>query len=398
MVFTPIESGVGGLLVGLSAALAYLVDGKITGISGILGPFLRAAFTRNFDSGCVWKGLFLLGLIIGGCANLALNRDHAFPNAQDFSPLRYAIAGLAVGAGTRAGRGCTSGHGICGLPRFSLRSWIAVPCFMAVAAATVAITRHGLKVDDAGPWEVAQLQWPPKWQFPLGSVIASGILSAASIFSPVKVQKYLTPLSCGIIFGLGLGCSGMTSQAKVLDFLDFGGTWDPSLAFVMGCGLCVSFPVYFWSERGGQGKERTPLAAEKFEKPPKYGNYGTLIFGATSFGLGWGLIGICPGPAVAGFVPYAAEGYGNGLSFGLCFLMMVVGWLSFDYVHNNGERLLAKVKVSSQSNAGANEGNATEQANTETDLEVVPTADSENSSCKTQQTGQPGEVIAVVDA
>eukprot|EP00930_Biecheleria_cincta_P066938 TRINITY_DN5328_c0_g1_i4.p1 TRINITY_DN5328_c0_g1~~TRINITY_DN5328_c0_g1_i4.p1 ORF type:complete len:101 (+),score=19.22 TRINITY_DN5328_c0_g1_i4:22-303(+) len=62
---------------------------------------------------------------------------------------------------------------------------------------------------------------------------------------PAKIRTYAAPLVSGLIFGLGLGCSGMTSQAKVFDFLDVGGTWDPSLAFVMGCGLASVSPHSF---------------------------------------------------------------------------------------------------------------------------------------------------------
>ena len=89
----------------------------------------------------------------------------------------------------------------------------------------------------------------------------------------------------------------MTSQAKVLDFLDFGGLWDPSLAFVMGCGIMVSGPAFLYAER----ETSKPLCADcNFEKPAKHGGYGPLVLGASFFGLGWGLIGICPGPGIAG--------------------------------------------------------------------------------------------------
>eukprot|EP00928_Gymnodinium_smaydae_P058164 TRINITY_DN4138_c0_g1_i7.p1 TRINITY_DN4138_c0_g1~~TRINITY_DN4138_c0_g1_i7.p1 ORF type:complete len:179 (-),score=32.19 TRINITY_DN4138_c0_g1_i7:227-763(-) len=141
------------------------------------------------------------------------------------------------------------------------------------------------------------------------------------------IREFVSPLASGIIFALGLGCAGMTSQAKVLDFLDFAGTWDPSLAFVMGCGMAVSFPAMYFGDKA----EKKPLNEKcSFEKPAKYGNYGTLILGASVFGLGWGLIGICPGPALTGFVPYASEGSGPGLLFGLCFITTMISWLATD--------------------------------------------------------------------
>ena len=331
MAFTPIESGVGGLLIGLSAALAYLGDGKITGISGIAGPFLRGVGKcQPMKDGQLWKALFLVGLVTGGLLNLAFNRDFAYPQALDIPAARYCLGGVFVGIGTRAGRGCTSGHGICGLPRLAPRSWIAVPTFMGVAAVTVAVTRHAAQLDASGPGGVAELQWPPKWEFPLAAALSSLVLAALAVFLPSKPRSFVSPLACGMIFGLGLGVSGMTSQAKVLDFLDFGGTWDPSLAFVMGLGLCVSFPAFLVAEN----EDRKPLCGAEcsFERPSKTGDYGSLVLGATFFGLGWGMVGICPGPALAGMIPYLVGGWGPGLSFGLCVVLILASWLVTDRV------------------------------------------------------------------
>jgi uncharacterized membrane protein YedE/YeeE len=96
----------------------------------------------------------------------------------------------------------------------------------------------------------------------------------------------------------------------------------------MGLGLCVSFPAFLLAEREG----KKPLCGEEcsFEKPSKTGNYGSLVLGAVFFGLGWGLVGICPGPALAGLIPYLASGWGPGLSFGLCVLLILASWLATD--------------------------------------------------------------------
>ena len=306
MAFTPIESGVGGLLIGLSAALAYLGDGKITGISGIAGPFLRGVGKcQPMKDGQLWKALFLVGLVTGGLLNLAFNRDFAYPQALDIPAARYCLGGVFVGIGTRAGRGCTSGHGICGLPRLAPRSWIAVPTFMGVAAVTVAVTRHAAQLDASGPWGVAELQWPLKWEFPLAAALSSLVLAALAVFLPSKPRSFVSPLACGMIFGLGL-------------------------AFVMGLGLCVSFPAFLLADR----QDRKPLCGEEcnFERPSKTGDYGSLVLGATFFGLGWGMVGICPGPALAGMIPYLVGGWGPGLSFGLCVVLILAAWLVTDRV------------------------------------------------------------------
>ena len=199
---------------------------------------------------------------------------------------------------------------------------------MGVAAITVAWTRHSAGF---GTWQMAKLQWPPKWEFPVAAALSSLLLALLAVFLPSKsLRSMVSPLSCGIIFGLGLGVSGMTNQAKVLDFLDFGGTWDPSLAFVMGLGLCVSFPAFLFAEN----EDRKPFCGEdcSFEKPSKTGDYGSLVLGATFFGLGWGLVGICPGPALAAAVPYMIADGTAGLYFGLSVLLILVSWLVTDQV------------------------------------------------------------------
>ena len=102
-------------------------------------------------------------------------------------------------------------------------------------------------------------------------------------------------LAAGLLFGAGLTISAMVDPAKVLNFLDITGTWDPSLAFVMGGAVVTTFIGYrlVW-RRGG------PLAAPRFELPTSRDLDARLIGGAVLFGLGWGLVGYCPGPALAG--------------------------------------------------------------------------------------------------
>ncbi len=98
----------------------------------------------------------------------------------------------------------------------------------------------------------------------------------------------------GLIFGLGLAVSQMINPAKVQGFLDLFGDWDPSLAFVMGGGLVVTFFGYRFVLQREQ-----PLLAGKFELPTKHDLDIRLLAGAATFGVGWGLIGFCPGPALS---------------------------------------------------------------------------------------------------
>lgn len=135
--FTPGSALAGGLLIGLAAALFMLLNGRIAGISGILGGLLRPA---RGDIG--WRLAFVLGLL---AAPLAYALFAALPALQiDASYPGLVIAGLLVGIGTRYGSGCTSGHGVCGISRLSPRSTVATLAFMAAGFVTVYLLRHVL--------------------------------------------------------------------------------------------------------------------------------------------------------------------------------------------------------------------------------------------------------------
>src|SRR3954464_7552167 len=123
--FTPIASLVGGMLIGLSASLLLLCDGKIAGISGIVAGMLSPKKNDTW-----WRIIFVIGLLTGGLL-LALLAPQTLAIAITRSPAALILAGLLVGFGTRLANGCTSGHGVCGLSRGSKRSLIATAAFMA---------------------------------------------------------------------------------------------------------------------------------------------------------------------------------------------------------------------------------------------------------------------------
>ncbi|CAN7332451.1 YeeE/YedE family protein [Rhizobium sp. LjRoot258] len=126
----------GGLLIGLSAALYLLLDGRIAGISG-----LTASAFGWTGAGISPLGIGFIGGIVGGAAIAFTYIRHAELTIVS-SPMLLIAGGLLVGFGTRLGSGCTSGHGVCGLARLSPRSLVATATFMAVAAATVYVMRH----------------------------------------------------------------------------------------------------------------------------------------------------------------------------------------------------------------------------------------------------------------
>jgi uncharacterized protein len=134
-VFTPVSALAGGVLIGIAAAVLALLNGRIAGVSGILGGLLRPA---GGDIG--WRVAFVAGLLIAPLAYAVVA-----PLPESTIEAGYPvliIAGLLVGIGTRYGSGCTSGHGVCGISRLSPRSIAATLCFIASGVATVFVVRY----------------------------------------------------------------------------------------------------------------------------------------------------------------------------------------------------------------------------------------------------------------
>lgn len=123
----------GGALIGLASVLFLLFNGRICGVSGILGGLIGAGSGDK-----AWRLLFLLGLVTGGVI-FSIARPETFRNDLLRSQPAILVAGLLVGFGTRLGGGCTSGHGVCGVSRLSVRSLVATGVFMAVGALVVLV-------------------------------------------------------------------------------------------------------------------------------------------------------------------------------------------------------------------------------------------------------------------
>ena len=131
--FTPVSSALGGMLIGLSAAILWLGNGRIAGISGVLGGLIDGA-------GGLWRPAFVAGLVAAPVFYVLTLGTPSITIAA--GPATLIVAGLLVGFGTRLGGGCTSGHGVCGIARLSPRSIAATALFMAAAVVTVFVSRH----------------------------------------------------------------------------------------------------------------------------------------------------------------------------------------------------------------------------------------------------------------
>ena len=134
----------------------------------------------------------------------------------------------------------------------------------------------------------------------------------------VMVKNFFVPLTSGIIFGIGLVIAGMNNPAKVMGFLNIFGNWDPSLIFVMAGAIIVSMPAFLLFSK----KMSAPLfnQEEGFNQQLKKNIDKTLIFGSTIFGIGWALVGFCPGPAISALTQVD----GNVFMF---FIAMSIGML-----------------------------------------------------------------------
>jgi uncharacterized membrane protein YedE/YeeE len=138
----------------------------------------------------------------------------------------------------------------------------------------------------------------------------------------------LSALACGLIFGFGLAISGMTQPTKVLGFLDVlgigNGTWDPTLAFVMAGALAVAAPGFAFARRRGR-----PILAAASLWPTKADIDRPLVAGAVLFGIGWGLVGLCPGPAIANLATLSPR-------VAVFVVAMGIGMLALDYRRRRG--------------------------------------------------------------
>lgn len=135
--FTPVPAAIGGALIGLAGAMLLLLNGRIAGVAGILSRLLPPQ-----PGDAAWRLYFLAGLVVGAIVwRLASGQTAADIVFEATWPMLI-VGGLLVGAGTRIGNGCTSGHGVCGIGRLSPRSIVATLTFMVTGMATVFVTRH----------------------------------------------------------------------------------------------------------------------------------------------------------------------------------------------------------------------------------------------------------------
>lgn len=321
----------GGAVLGLVILTKLHANGNVLGISGIIGGLTKKAAFQAKDFG--ERVFFTLGMLGGGYilatfVPTSLGRpmmELAQLQAKDLARLLF--AGLLVGYGTARGSGCTSGHGICGNSRLSPRSAAATGSFMLAGAvgATLGQTSSWLKTVSQNASTMNIISWPtlPSTSFIIASSLAftfgSLIHVVLSLLShdhyPTEKEaskSYKNELArmlvdglSGLTFALALGLAGMTSQQRVADFLDLSSglsQWDPTLGLVMGGALGLTTPlIHTWVEGLHLLPTGKPRTCDAFKLPDLVNGKGIdyeLLTGSFMFGLGWGIVGLCPGPSM----------------------------------------------------------------------------------------------------
>ena len=243
-----IHGALGGIAIGSAATALMYKQGKVAGLSGILEGML--IFSPNDNKRWCWS--FISGLISSG-AVLAIYYPQAFSEHTVLKNDTIIIAGVITGFGTRLGSGCTSGHGICGLPRFSIRSLYAVCMFMGTGVLTAYLCYDTPIRDVLLRSELSNKTTPAEELLPpaITALICVLVLSYNDWFKYFGLEnsdsnktttaattwrEYINSYIWGMVFGLGLGVSGMCNPSRVINFLNFSGSegWDPSLMAVMG--------------------------------------------------------------------------------------------------------------------------------------------------------------------
>ncbi|RAL05948.1 YeeE/YedE family protein [Aspergillus ibericus CBS 121593] len=322
--FTPVHTSLGALLLFQSSAGLLLHNGAVLGISSLLSGAVLHPTRENVSimvglaSSVVPVALFMPALM------------PSYPPApRSWLSLASTVGtGFLLGWGTKNGRGCTSGHMLCGISRLSPRSFIATAAFFTTALITANFVTGGHNIPSCAEGIPCYMPVYPATA-ELVFMVATTALAFVTNFFVVprtldRSDKSRTIFSylAGLEFGMGLLFSGMADPVKVLRFFAFlsdPSRFDPSLALIILFGIGPSLMTYL-SIKPGQQTEATrskPTLAERWKLPTATvaDIDWRFVAGAIAFGLAWGLRGVCPGPAVLRTVLQPAWGLAEMTGF-----------------------------------------------------------------------------------
>jgi len=292
----------GGLLIAIAASFNLLMKGRISGISGIL----FGVITLN---NILWRISFVLGMLVSYTYLYTLIRKEFLETpalfTQGLSFAGFIVTGYLVGFGTKLSNGCTSGHGVCGMPRLSIRSIVACGTFCIVGIAAATLKYNVPFLSEQNFVEVVQDISNSTYHYSF-----LGVLNFLAVLIPVVIlvkkqyevlYDYIISFVSGLIFGFGLVLSGMVKRQKVLNFLNVTSPdWDASLLIVLCAAVGFNLVSFYFIIK----RKQKPLLAEKLELPTKTTIDWQLVVGAAIFGVGWGFGGLCPGPALVNIFMY----------------------------------------------------------------------------------------------
>lgn len=309
---TIINSIIGGAIMALAATLHLYLNGKITGISGSLFRTITLTdFSYNFSLiiGMIFMSSFLKvffdPMAPPKTVDSPIFMETTSKFVGDLSIIGFILAGFMVGFGAKMANGCTSGHGVCGLPRMSKRSIVAI-CLFMIFGALMATFRY--YVPFLRPSSYAFNVWETS-AIDISVLILSFGGLGANLWKAYKsgiqdkVRDILVSFSVGALFCYGLIESGMLQRHVVVEFLILGKVWNYQLCFVLGTAVGINLLTFNYILK----KITRPKFKEAFDMPSKTEVDNKLCVGSAIFGLGWGLAGICPGPAVIACYLYCPQ-------------------------------------------------------------------------------------------
>lgn len=333
--FTPLESSLGALLIQAATSSYMHLEGKPIGFSSIL---FNSIFNPSIHSASILLGLFISSRFVGKF--LPSFVPAVVPATLTTFPTAYLVAGLLVGAGTSAGCGCTSGHMLIGLSRLRWRSFVAT-CTFFLSAVITTLFIGSSRVDPHGvpnyEYDHSFTGFKENMTPLLALVVLGQIWSYVALpkiglwlkqrkDKEVKVRtprnlltdnfvRWMTGISCGFLFGIGLFVAGMTDTTKIIGFLSFWrpASFDPSLGMIPL--FCIVPNILLWKKWLPQTKAQaiatvakdTDAAGSVVKKPLFESEYDLnfsnqtdvrFLLGNLVFGVGWALTGTCPGPGI----------------------------------------------------------------------------------------------------